>query len=97
MPSGVFSRPRFYEVTYVQNFTDIDDKMINRAAELGISVPELADRFIAAYFEDADALGVRRPTHSPRATMFIPEIIDLVSGLSRMPRLRRGRRCLFRC
>ena len=44
-----------FEVTYVQNFTDIDDKMINRAAQLGISVRELADRFIEAYFEDADA------------------------------------------
>ncbi|HCR38214.1 MAG TPA: cysteine--tRNA ligase, partial [Synergistaceae bacterium] len=76
-----FLEAKGYEVTYVQNFTDIDDKMIKRAAELGISVSELADRFIAAYFEDADALGIRRPTHSPRATMYIPEIIDLVSRL----------------
>lgn len=72
---------RGYEVTYVQNFTDIDDKMINRAVQLGVSVRELADRFIEAYFEDADALGVRRPTFSPRATEFIPEIIDLVARL----------------
>ncbi len=66
------------QVVFVQNFTDIDDKMINRASELGISVAELADRFIQAYFEDADALGIKRPTYSPRATQFIPEIIDLV-------------------
>ena len=49
-----------YDVTYVQNFTDIDDKMIKRAAEKGISVSELAERFITAYFEDADALGIER-------------------------------------
>ena len=70
-----------YEVTFVQNFTDIDDKMINRAREMGISVDELAERFIAAYREDADALGVRRPTHSPRATHHIEDIIVLVTSL----------------
>ncbi|NLT16382.1 MAG: class I tRNA ligase family protein, partial [Clostridiales bacterium] len=58
---------RGYDVTYVQNFTDIDDKMINRANEEGITVAELADRFIKEYYTDADALGVSRPTHSPRA------------------------------
>ena len=47
-----------YEVTFVQNFTDIDDKMIHRARELTISVPELASRFIQAYEEDAGALGI---------------------------------------
>lgn len=70
-----------YEVTFVQNFTDIDDKMINRANEEGISVSELADRFIAEYYRDADALGVRRPTHAPKATEHMTEIIDLVSTL----------------
>ncbi len=70
-----------YEVVYVQNFTDIDDKMITRAAQLGITVPELADRFIEAYFEDADALGIKRPSFSPMATRFIPEIIALVERL----------------
>ena len=48
---------RGYDVTYVQNFTDIDDKMIKRAEELGITVAELAERYIQAYFEDAAALG----------------------------------------
>ncbi len=76
-----FLEQQGYEVTYVQNFTDIDDKMINRAAELGISVEELADRFIKAYFEDADALGIRRPTVAPKATEHIAEIISLVERI----------------
>lgn len=70
-----------YEVTYVQNFTDIDDKMINRANELGITVDELAEQFIAAYYEDADSLGVRRADANPRATHEIPEIIGIISKL----------------
>lgn len=71
-----------YEVVYVQNFTDIDDKMINKARDLGISVDELAERFITAYFEDADALGIRRATMYPRATHYIPQIIKLVERLT---------------
>ncbi|MDD4364644.1 MAG: cysteine--tRNA ligase [Synergistales bacterium] len=70
-----------YRVTYVQNFTDIDDKMINRAQEMGLTVQELAERFISAYREDAEALGVHRPTHSPRATHHIDDIIALVERL----------------
>lgn len=70
-----------YEVTYVQNFTDIDDKMINRANELGITVDALAEQFISAYYEDADALGIKRATVNPRATHEIPEIISMVSRL----------------
>ena len=70
-----------YDVTYVQNFTDIDDKMIKRAAEKGISVSELAERFITAYFEDADALGIERADIHPRATEHIPEMISLVERL----------------
>jgi len=69
------------KVIFVQNFTDIDDKMINRARELGITVPELAKRFIEAYYEDADALGIRRATVNPKATEHIPEIIALVERL----------------
>jgi cysteinyl-tRNA synthetase len=71
------------KVIYVQNFTDIDDKMINRARELNITVSELADRFIEAYYEDADALGIRRATVNPKATEHIPEIIQLVERLVR--------------
>lgn len=70
-----------YEVTYVQNFTDIDDKMINRANSMGITVPELAETYIRAYNEDAEALGVRKPSRTPRATHHIADIIDLVSRL----------------
>ena len=70
-----------YQVTFVQNFTDIDDKMIRRANEEGITVDELADRFIKAYYEDAAALGVRPATVHPRATHHIPEIIDIIKRL----------------
>ena len=72
---------RGYEVTFVQNFTDIDDKMIRRANEEGITVKELGDRFIKEYYTDADALGVRRATVNPRATEHIQDIIDLVQTL----------------
>ncbi len=70
-----------YEVTFVQNFTDVDDKMINRANEMGIPMSELAEKTIADYFEDADALGIKRATVYPRATEHIDEIIDLVKRL----------------
>lgn len=69
------------EVIYVQNFTDIDDKMINKANELGISIEELAERFINAYFEDIAPLGVKRATVHPLATKHIDEIIDLISRI----------------
>lgn len=72
---------RGYKVSYVQNFTDIDDKMIKRAAEEGITVRELADRFIAEYFQDADALGIKRATVHPRATDCIDEMLEMISIL----------------
>lgn len=70
-----------YQVTFVQNFTDIDDKMIRRANEEGITVKELADRFIAEYYVDAKALGIRPATVHPKATEHIGEIISLISRL----------------
>ena len=70
-----------YEVTFVQNFTDIDDKMIRRANEEGITVRELADRFIAEYYTDAKAQGIRPATVHPKATEHIPEIISLIQRL----------------
>ena len=70
-----------YEVTFVQNFTDIDDKMIRRANEEGITVKELADRFIEEYYKDAKALGIRPATVHPRATEHINDVIRLVSRL----------------
>ena len=72
---------RGYKVTFVQNFTDIDDKMIRRANEEGTTVKELGDRFIKEYYTDADALGVKRATVNPRATEHIQDIIDLVETL----------------
>ncbi len=70
-----------YEVSFVQNFTDIDDKMINRANEEGITVKELADRFIDEYFKDAGALGIKCATVHPRATENIDAIIELIKTL----------------
>ena len=70
-----------YKVKFVQNFTDIDDKMIHRAHREGITVSELADKFIAEYNKDADALGIRRPDVSPRATDHIPEIIATIERI----------------
>ena len=68
-----------YEVTFVQNFTDIDDKMINRAKDEGTTVAALAKRFIAEYWVDAGGLNVRPATVQPRATEHIREIIALVN------------------
>ena len=70
-------------VYFVQNFTDIDDKMINKANELGITVRELADQYIEEYFKDADGLGIKRATVHPRATDNIDAIITIVSELER--------------
>src|SRR5882724_7782813 len=70
-----------FTVTYVRNITDIDDKIIKRAAENGESIYQLTARFIAAMHEDADALGVQRPDHEPRATQFLPQMLDMIGKL----------------
>ena len=70
-----------YDVTYVRNYTDVDDKIIARANERGISSRALADEFIRAFDEDMVALGLRAPTHEPKATEYITEIIGLVEQL----------------
>ncbi|MGQ9513160.1 cysteine--tRNA ligase [Thermodesulfitimonas sp.] len=72
---------RGYRVLFVQNFTDVDDKIINRAAEEGIPPHEVAAKYTAAYFEDADRLNVRRADIHPKVSEHIPEIIALVSTL----------------
>ena len=72
---------RGYEVKFVQNFTDIDDRMIRRANQEGITVKELGDRFIQEYYQDAAALGIRKATVHPRATEHIGDIIKLVKTL----------------
>ncbi|MBG9734284.1 cysteine--tRNA ligase [Paenibacillus alvei] len=70
-----------YEVNYIVNFTDVDDKLIRKAAELGSTVPEVADRFIQAFYEDNDGLGIRRASNNPRVTDNMEEIIAFISEL----------------
>ena len=70
-----------FKVRFVQNFTDIDDKMINKANELGITVKELADKYIEEYFIDAKGLGIHHATVHPRATENIDAIIDIIQKL----------------
>ena len=70
-----------YDVTYVRNYTDVDDKIINRANQQGISSKQLAEEFIRAFDEDMEALGLRKPTHEPKATEYIDRIIVLAKQL----------------
>ncbi|GGP18781.1 cysteine--tRNA ligase [Silvimonas iriomotensis] len=70
-----------YEVDYVRNITDIDDKIIKRAAENGETIGQLTTRFIDAMNEDADALGVKRPSHAPKATEHIDGMLALIGQL----------------
>lgn len=72
-----------YEVKFVQNFTDVDDKMINKANELGITVKELADQYIGEYFTDSKGLGIKEATVHPRATENIDAIIEIISTLEK--------------
>ena len=74
-------RARGYRVTLVQNFTDIDDKIIAKANAEGIGYRELAERNIAAYFQAADWLAIERADHYPRATDHIPEILSMIGTL----------------
>jgi cysteinyl-tRNA synthetase len=70
-----------YDVTYVRNITDIDDKIIRRAVENGETIAQLTGRFIAAMDEDAAALGVQKPDHEPRATAYVPQMLGLIGKL----------------
>jgi cysteinyl-tRNA synthetase len=70
-----------YRVTYVRNITDIDDKIIKRAAENGEPVQALTERFIRAMDEDAAALGMQKPDHEPRATQFVPQMQEMIARL----------------
>lgn len=72
---------RGFDVKFVQNFTDVDDRIINRAHEMQKDVRYVADYYIQGYFEDADALGVRRANVHPRVTECIPDIIQFISDL----------------
>jgi cysteinyl-tRNA synthetase len=70
-----------YDVNYVRNITDIDDKIIKRAAENGESIHALTARFIAAMHEDADKLDVQHPDHEPCATQYVPEMLEMIATL----------------
>ncbi|MCG9063674.1 cysteine--tRNA ligase [Laribacter hongkongensis] len=70
-----------YDLTYVRNITDIDDKIIRRAAENGEPINVLTQRFIDAMDEDAAALGVQKPNFEPRATQFVPDMISMIEEL----------------
>ena len=70
-----------YKVTYIKNFTDIDDKIINRAKQEGIRWDEVAQKYIEEYYKDMESLGVARADVEPKATEHIQEIIDIVKGL----------------
>ncbi|MCK5784307.1 MAG: class I tRNA ligase family protein, partial [Desulfobacterales bacterium] len=70
-----------YDVTYVRNFTDIDDKIINRSNELGVSSESLAQKYIDEFHHDMDSLNVLRPTIEPRATEHIDQIIRIIEIL----------------
>jgi cysteinyl-tRNA synthetase len=72
-----------YRVTYVRNITDIDDKIIRRAAENREAVGELTARFIAAMDEDCAALGVEKPDHEPRATQYVPQMVEMIGRLEK--------------
>jgi cysteinyl-tRNA synthetase len=74
---------RDYEVKYVSNYTDIDDKMINRAKQDGITVEELSKRVIPIYAKDYGALGIMVPDVQPLATEHVPEMIELIQGLEK--------------
>jgi cysteinyl-tRNA synthetase len=70
-----------YRVTYVRNITDIDDKIIRRAVERGMTIRALTDQMIAAMHRDFDAVGICRPTHEPRATDYVPQMLAIIGTL----------------
>lgn len=70
-----------YHVTYVRNITDVDDKIIERARKNGETIQSLTDRFICAMNEDCQALGIQKPDHEPRATLFIPQMLSMIDRL----------------
>ncbi len=72
-----------YDVTYVRNITDIDDKIIRRALERGIPIRQLTDEMTLAMHQDIDALGIARPTFEPRATQHVPQMLEMISALER--------------
>jgi len=76
-----YLRYRGYDVTYVRNLTDVDDKIINKANEEGASAEEVAERYIQAYWEDVKNMGLAEPTLQPKATEHIGEMIEIIERL----------------
>jgi len=76
-----FFKASGFDVKYVRNFTDVDDKIINRARELNMSCDELANKYIESFYSDMDALNVQRASYEPRATQYIDKIIDIIKIL----------------
>ena len=76
-----YLRHRGWDVTFVRNYTDVDDKIIRRATERGEDPAALAERYIASFVEDVEELGLLRPTHEPRVTQSMPEIIAMIEKL----------------
>jgi cysteinyl-tRNA synthetase len=74
-------RAEGFDVTYVRNITDIDDKIIKRALDRGMTIRELTDEMIAAMHQDLDAVGIQKPTHEPRATEHVPAMLGLIETL----------------
>lgn len=74
-------RAKGWKVTYVRNITDVDDKIIRKAVNEGVSVATITERYIKAMHEDLDALGIERPTHEPRATDYIPQMLGIIGKL----------------
>jgi cysteinyl-tRNA synthetase len=70
-----------FHVTYVRNITDIEDKIIRRAVERGISIRALTDEMLEAMYADVGAIGVARPTHEPRATDYVPQMLSMIGTL----------------
>jgi len=76
-----FLRHLGYRVNYVQNYTDVDDKIIKRANQERVSSQVIAERYIQEHAQDMEALGMEKPTHQPKATENIPQIVALVQKL----------------
>ncbi len=70
-----------YKVDYIQNFTDVDDKIIKKSIEDGVTASEISEKYIKEYFQDADALGINRATHHPKVTENMDEIINFIKVL----------------
>ncbi|MCK7511046.1 MAG: hypothetical protein MZV70_47870 [Desulfobacterales bacterium] len=89
-------KARGYDVTYVKNFTDIDDKIIDRANKEGVGIAQIAERYIKLHDEDMAALNVLTPTVTPKATEHMADMIALISTLENKGiAYCSGRRCVF--